>query len=55
MLDGVKIDPKENFPEGSKGQARDEAAKEVGIGSGKTAKTEQLRTYQKNVVVNVVH
>jgi DNA modification methylase/ParB-like chromosome segregation protein Spo0J len=39
MLDGVKIDPKENFPEGSKGQARDEAAKEVGIGSGKTAET----------------
>ena len=30
---------KENFPEQEKGQSRDEAAKEVGIGSGKTAET----------------
>jgi hypothetical protein len=36
MLAGEKVDPKENLPGGSKGQARDKAAESVGM-SGRTA------------------
>jgi hypothetical protein len=36
MLAGKKVNPKENLPEGSKGQARDQAAEAVGM-SGRTA------------------
>jgi hypothetical protein len=36
MLAGKKVDPKENLPGGSKGQARDKAAETVGM-SGRTA------------------